>query len=124
MSWLSPFGELGLATPIHNFRRAMPCYVYILGADSKSGRRTYVGWTTDLERRLQEHNSGTGARSTRGYHWSMLYAESYLSRNEAMSREWWLKRDRVLRKSIAYSLNISSKKLQSLIAKTAPSVQS
>jgi hypothetical protein len=28
--------------------------------------RTYVGWTTDLDRRLAQHNAGTGARSTRG----------------------------------------------------------
>ena len=44
----------------------MPCFVYILGSDGKGGRRTCVGWTTDLEGRLNEHNTGTGACSAKG----------------------------------------------------------
>lgn len=78
----------------------MPCFVYILGSDGKGGRRTYVGWTTDLDRRLDEHNAGIGARSTRGHQWSLLYAERYPSRREAMSREWYLKRDRRFRQDV------------------------
>jgi putative endonuclease len=76
----------------------MECFVYILGSSAKSGYRTYVGWTTDLERRLARHNAGTGARSTRGRLWFLLYAERHLSREDAMSREWHLKRDRRFRK--------------------------
>jgi putative endonuclease len=79
----------------------MTCFVYILGAGDNGGSRTYVGWTTDLDRRLGEHNAGTGARSTRGRHWVLLYAESYGTRAEAMSREWHLKRDRRFRRSLA-----------------------
>ena len=47
----------------------MSCYVYILGSVERGGWRTYVGWTTDLERRLAHHNTGTGAKSTRGRIW-------------------------------------------------------
>lgn len=79
----------------------MNCFVYILGCEGKNGARTYVGWTTDLDRRLGQHNAGTGARSTRGYEWVLLYAERYATRGEAMSREWHLKRDRRFRKSLA-----------------------
>ena len=79
----------------------MGCFVYILGSDGKGGVRTYVGWTTALERRLGEHNGGTGARSTRGRAWALLYAECYPTRGEAMSREWHLKRDRKFRKDVA-----------------------
>ena len=75
----------------------MNCYVYILGSDGKGGPKTYVGWTTDLDRRLVRHNAGTGARSTRGRLWVLLYAERYATRQEAMSREWYLKRDRGFR---------------------------
>ena len=75
----------------------MNCYVYILGSDGKGGPKTYVGWTTDLDRRLARHNAGTGARSTRGRLWVLLYAERYATRQEAMSREWYLKRDRGFR---------------------------
>lgn len=78
----------------------MPCYVYILGSPGRGGWRTYVGWTNELDRRLAAHNSGTGARSTRGRQWRLLYVERYALRGEAMSREWHLKRDRKFRKSL------------------------
>ena len=77
------------------------CFVYVLGCREFKGKtRTYVGWTTDLERRTKEHNSGTGARSTRGRTWHLLYAEMYTNRREAMRREWNLKRDTNMRNEI------------------------
>jgi putative endonuclease len=78
----------------------MECFVYILGSSGKD-TRTYVGWTIDLDRRLAEHNAGTGARSTRGRSWTLLYAEQYADRSEAMRREWHLKRDRRFRRLLA-----------------------
>ena len=78
----------------------MECFVYVLGSTGRGGPRTYVGWTTDLQRRLGEHNSGAGARSTRGRRWMLLYAERCATRQEAMSREWHLKRDRAFRKML------------------------
>jgi len=80
--------------------QAMECFVYILGSFHKGVHRTYVGWTTDLDRRLARHNAGTGARSTRGRVWVLLYAETFASRQQAMSREWQLKRDRSFRKRL------------------------
>ena len=79
----------------------MTAYVYILGSTAHDGTRTYVGWTLDLDRRLTEHNSGRGAKSTRGRVWQILYAERFVTRGEAMSREWHLKRDRPFRKQLA-----------------------
>jgi len=76
------------------------CFVYMLGSEGRGGYRTYIGWTTDLDRRLARHNAGTGARSTRGRVWALLYAERYDTRGEAMSREWHLKRDRAFRRAI------------------------
>jgi putative endonuclease len=76
------------------------CFVYILGSAGKGGLRTYVGWTTDLTRRLAQHNDGRGARSTRGRVWVLLYAERHDTRPLAMSREWYLKRDRQFRKRL------------------------
>ena len=78
----------------------MACYVYVLGSNGKGGRRTYVGWTLDLDRRLQQHNSGEGARFTRGRAWVLLHSECFETRNEAMSREWHLKRDRIFRRKL------------------------
>lgn len=75
--------------------------VYVLGSHSGPRYLTYVGWTNDLARRLTQHNAGTGARSTRGRAWVLLHTEEFATRNEAMSREWHLKRDRAFRKQLA-----------------------
>ncbi len=72
----------------------MSCFVYIIGC----GDTTYCGWTTDLDKRLKAHNDGTGAKFTRGRVWTLLYAERYRTRGEAMSREWHIKRDRPFRR--------------------------
>lgn len=77
----------------------MPSYVYVLRAQERDGRiLTYVGWTLDLERRLDEHNGKkSGARSTRGRAWVLVYAEKHRTRRGAMKREWVLKNDRKFR---------------------------
>lgn len=79
-------------------------FVYVIGATSSRGYRTYVGWTLDPERRLAQHNSGAGAKSTRGRQWALLYIERFETRAEAMSREWHIKRDRQFRKTLSLSL--------------------
>jgi putative endonuclease len=78
----------------------MNFYIYILGSETGCDFRTYVGWTTDLDGRLERHNAGAGAKSTRGRRWTLLYAERYDTRHEAMSREWHVKRDRTFRKQM------------------------
>ena len=80
------------------------CFVYVIGSRRAEERRTYVGWTTDLDKRLANHNGGTGAKSTRGRQWVLLYAERYKTRPEAMSREWHIKKDRKFRKSLSACL--------------------
>jgi putative endonuclease len=79
----------------------MDCFVYILGSRGKTRHLTYVGWTSDVLRRLNQHNSGKGARSTRGRRWVLLHSEWLPTRREAMSREWHLKRDHAFRKKLA-----------------------
>jgi putative endonuclease len=86
----------------HN--RAMPSFVYVLGCRTPDRTLTYVGWTTDIARRLAQHNGGTGARTTRGRAWVLLHTEKFRTRRQAMSREWYLKRDRKFRKSLTLGL--------------------
>ena len=80
----------------------MPSFVYVLTAKNPDGRTiTYVGWTLDLERRLAEHNrKRSGAKTTRGRVWSLVYAEKHRTRKAAMRREWVLKSDRKFRSSL------------------------
>ena len=79
----------------------MSFYVYVLGSNKKGHKKTYVGWTNNIKKRLYKHNIGKGAKSTRGRKWKILHKEKFISRKEAMSREYYLKKDKKLRKIIA-----------------------
>ena len=53
----------------------------------------YAGWTNDLAARVKAHNAGVGAKYTRSRRpVELVYFEEYETREEAMSREWHLKR--------------------------------
>jgi putative endonuclease len=78
-----------------------PGFVYVIATVTRAGWKTYVGWTLSPDRRLGEHNSGKGAKSTRGHFWHVIYLERHESRQAAMSREGHLKRDRAFRKQLA-----------------------
>ena len=48
----------------------------------------YTGWTTDLDRRMEAHNSGKGAKYTRSRRpVELIYAERFDTKQEAMRRE-------------------------------------
>lgn len=64
-------------------------FVYILRCNDGS---LYTGWSTDPWRRLNEHNSGTGARYTRTRRpVEMVYLESVKSKRAALRRELQIK---------------------------------
>ncbi len=63
---------------------------------------TYVGYTKDLKKRISLHNSGKGAKFTRGRKWELIYKEKYLSKNKAILRESYIKKNRNLRNIIKY----------------------
>ena len=74
-------------------------YVYML--KSKSVKPvTYVGYTNNLKKRISLHNSGKGAKFTRGRKWTLIYKEKYKSKKEAISREYYIKNNRILRNKI------------------------
>ena len=74
----------------------MGYYVYVLGSEGGRTYPTYVGWATDLDRRLKQHTAGIGANSTRGRNWVLFYAKRYDARSAAISREWYLTRDKAV----------------------------
>ena len=67
---------------------------------SKKKIITYVGWTNNLKKRLQLHNSGKGAKFTRGRKWILIFKKKMLSKKNAMQFEYKLKKDRKIRKNI------------------------
>ena len=74
-------------------------YVYML--KSKGIKPvTYIGYTKNLKNRLKLHNSGKGAKFTRGRKWVLIYKEKYKSKKEAISREYYIKKNKTLRKKI------------------------
>lgn len=74
-------------------------YVYML--KSKSVKPvTYVGYTNNLKKRINLHNTGKGAKFTRGRKWVLIYKEKFKSKKEAISREYYIKTKRSLRKKI------------------------
>lgn len=65
-------------------------YTYILRCSDNS---LYTGWTNDLEKRVAAHNAGRGAKYTRAHRpVSLVYQESFETREEAMKREAAIKK--------------------------------
>ena len=65
-------------------------YTYIIECSDKS---YYCGWTNDLIKRISDHNSGKGCKYTRSkYPVKLVYLEAFPTKEEAMSREWHIKK--------------------------------
>ncbi len=63
--------------------------VYVL--ESLKDNKYYIGQTSDLNRRIQEHNQGR-VRWTKAHRpWKVLYCEEFENRTEAIRREQFLK---------------------------------
>ena len=77
----------------------MSFYVYMLKSVSKKPV-TYVGYTKNITKRIKLHNSGKGAKFTRGRKWNLIYKEKYSTKNQAISREYYIKKNRTLRNLI------------------------
>jgi len=75
-------------------------FVYMIANFSNKKIITYVGWTNNLKKRLQLHNSSKGAKFTRGRQWILIFKKKMLSKKNAMQFEYKLKKDRKVRKDI------------------------
>ena len=77
----------------------MNYYVYML--KSKGIKPvTYVGYTKDIKERLTLHNSGKGAKFTRGRKWRLIYKEVFKSKSKAISREYYIKKNKTFRNKV------------------------
>ena len=79
----------------------MSYYVYMLKSLEEK-TVTYVGYTSDIKKRIKLHNLGKGAKFTRGRKWKLIYKEKFNSKKEAISREYYIKNNRTLRNKIKF----------------------
>lgn len=64
-------------------------YTYLL--QSLKNKSWYIGYSEHPDKRLTEHNSGKNASTKLGRPWELIYFEAYLSKNDALGREKFLK---------------------------------
>ena len=78
----------------------MQYFVYIIATKVKNKTISYVGYTSDLSKRLNDHNTGKGAKFTRGKKWKIIFKKKYMSKIKAMQEEYKLKKNYLLRNQI------------------------
>ncbi len=79
----------------------MVYYVYLILSNNKNQNSiTYVGYTTNLYKRLKLHNQSKGAKFTRGRQWRMIYFEKYDNKSSALKAEYKLKKNYLLRRKL------------------------
>ena len=67
----------------------MTYFVYILTSLKDSKR--YIGMTSDLSRRLNEHNSGKVKSTKNRRPLELIYTEEFISKQDALNRETFFK---------------------------------
>ena len=72
----------------------MVYYVYLIKTLNGYLNKTYVGYTNNILKRLDKHNTNQGAKSTKGYKWELVFKKKFYSKNKALSFEYKLKKDR------------------------------
>ena len=69
-------------------------YVYLIKTINGLKNKSYVGFTNNIKIRIAKHNSNKGAKSTKGYKWIVIYKKRFINKNEALSYEYSLKKDK------------------------------
>ena len=78
----------------------MSYFVYILITISKNRYISYVGYTSNIEKRINAHNSSKGAKFTKGRKWTLVFKKRFKTKSEAMKAEIKIKKDRIFRNQI------------------------
>ena len=85
-------------------------YVYLICTKNNNNSLTsYVGFTKNIKKRINLHNSSKGAKFTKGRKWFLIYKKRFNNKVDAMRYEYILKKDYKLRKNIKLNfLNIKN----------------
>ena len=75
-------------------------FVYLITSKIKNRTISYVGYTNNINKRIKDHNNSKGAKFTKGKKWNLIYYKKYLSKSKAMSEEYKLKKNKILRRNI------------------------
>jgi len=67
----------------------LPYAVYVLRSLADGG--LYIGFTTDIDRRLSEHNAGASPATSPRRPFDLVFCECFLNKNDAQRREGYLK---------------------------------
>ena len=70
----------------------MKYYVYII--ESLVNSSLYIGYTSDLERRINEHNEGKSKFTSKKVPWKIVYTEEFNNKSDALKRERFLKKQK------------------------------
>ena len=83
----------------------MQYFVYLIISKNDKNLISYVGYTNNLKKRINDHNSSKGAKFTRGRNWILAYSKKYISKSVAMREEYKLKKNVKLRNKIKSKFN-------------------
>ena len=75
-------------------------FVYLIVTKKEHKFISYVGYTNNLKKRLNLHNTSKGAKFTRGRKWRLIYFKKFENKNIALKEEFKLKKNYNLRKRI------------------------
>ena len=83
----------------------MQYFVYLIISKNDKNLISYVGYTNNLKKRINDHNSSKGAKFTRARKWILAYSKKYISKSVAMREEYKLKKNVKLRNKIKSKFN-------------------
>ena len=78
----------------------MNFFVYLIINIKNNKSTSYVGYTSNLKKRILSHNKSKGAKFTRGRKWTLIYKRCYKTKSVAMKNEYLLKKNRIKRNII------------------------
>ena len=88
----------------------MSFYVYLIATKINNKIISYAGYTKNLTKRLNLHNSSKGAKFTKGKKWVVIYYKKYKTKKNAMKEEYKLKKDlkfkKYLKNKYAYKFKV------------------
>ena len=76
----------------------MSFYIYLIITRRLNGYITYVGYTNNIVKRVNLHNSSKGAKFTKGSKWILIFKKKFNTKSNAMREEYKLKKNYKLRK--------------------------